>query len=487
MAEYKYGVYGVIGNDVAQNASQVGVAPVYFGTAPINLLADSTGTVNVPLKISNLSDAQKKLGHFSDSAKWGKYTLCEAVAAHFANKNGNVGPIYVVNVLDPETHKASTKTTKSLTFANKKATIETDDIILGSIAIDDKVLGTDYVVDYDFNTGILTITDKGAEAIGTVTVSYDTIDTSAVTADTVVGSTKEDGSVCGIAAIKLVYQTCNVIPTYIAAPGWSHDKKVYDALVAASQNINGHWCAFVYADIPVDGVSNIEAAKTWKNTNGYNSGFSKVYWPMAKDGNNVYHLSTLAMVEKMRCDLENDNVPFETEGNKAIPVTSLYFGENVKSVVFDKLDANNLTADGIATAIFWGGNWRMWGDHTAAYTFGGSHKAREIFDVNMLMLFYIVNSFQKDWGLTIDEPMTLSLRDTIVNREQEKLDALVAQGALIGTPTVDFLETNNPDGDVMNGNFRWDVSATITPPLKSATCVVCYTDAGFASYFGGDN
>ena len=167
-------------------------------------------------------------------------------------------------------------------------------------------------------------------------------------------------------------------------------------------------------------------------------------------------------------------------------MSGLYFGEGVSAVLFDKADANKLTADGISTAIFWGGNWRVWGDHTAAYTYGGGHKAREVFDVNMLMLFYITNSFQKDWGLTIDEPMTLALRDTIVNREQEKLDALVAQGALIGNPTVEFVETNNPIGDVMNGNFRWDISATITPPLKSATGVVCYTDAGFAAYFGGE-
>ena len=130
MSDYKYGVYGAIGNDIVQNASQAGVAPVYFGTAPVNFLSDFGGTVNTPLKISNMSDAQKKLGHFSDSAKWSKYTLCEAVAAHFANENGNVGPIYVVNVLDPATHKKSTQTSKSLTFANKKATIETDDIIL---------------------------------------------------------------------------------------------------------------------------------------------------------------------------------------------------------------------------------------------------------------------------------------------------------------------------------------------------------------------
>ena len=487
MADYKYGVYGMIGNDIAQNASQAGVAAVYFGTAPVNLLADPTGTVNVPMKISNLSDAQKKLGHFSNSARWGKYTLCEAVAAHFANKNGNVGPIYVINVLDPATHKKSSKTTKSLTFANKKATIETDDIIICTLAIDDKVLGTDYTIDYDFGTGVLTITDKGAEAMTTVSVSYDTVDTDAVTASTVIGETNEDGSVSGIAAVKLVYQTCNVIPTYFAAPGWSDQKAVYDALVAASQNINGHWCAFVYADIPVAANKTIAAAKAWKSENGYTSGFSKVFWPMVKDGNTAYHLATLALVEKIRCDLANGDVPFETEGNKAIPITGLYFGEGVIANGFDKSDANDLTAAGISTAIYWESNWRVWGDHTAAYTYGGSHKAREIFDVNMLMLFYIANSFQKEWGTTIDKPMTLALRDTILNREQEKLDVLVAKGALIGSPSVEFLESNNATADMMNGDFRWDISATITPPLKSATGVVCYTDAGFSAYFGGDN
>lgn len=486
MADYKYGVYGMIGNDIAQSASQAGMAPVYFGTAPVNLLADAAGTTNVPIKISNISDAQRKLGHFSNSAKWNKYTLCEAVAAHFANKNGNVGPIYVINVLDLEAHKKSEKTTKTITFANKKATIEADDLILSSLTIEDKVLGTDYTVDYDFGTGILTITDKGPEAMTTVTVSYDTVDTDAVTAETVIGGTKEDGSVSGIAALKLVYQTCNTIPTYLAAPGWSHQKAVYDALVAASQKINGHWSAFVFADIPVEGCKTIEAAKTWKNTNGYTSGFSKVFWPMVKDGDTIYHLATLALVEKIRCDLENDDVPFETEGNKAIPVTGLYFGAGATAYNFDKADANELTAAGIATAIFWESNWRLWGDHTAAYTYGGGHKAREIFDVNMQMLFYITNSFQLEWGTTIDKPMTLALRDTILNREQEKLDVLAAMGALIGSPSVEFIETNNATEDMMNGNFRWDISATITPPLKSATAVVCYSDAGFSAYFGGE-
>lgn len=484
MADYKYGVYGEIGDDIAQNASQAGMAPVYFGTAPVNFLADFSGKVNVPVKISNLSDAQKKLGFFANSAKWQKYTLCEAIAAHFANKNGNVGPIYVINVLNPSVHKKSTETTVSLTFANRKASITADDIIVSTFAIDDKVLGTDYTIDYSFSTGILTITDIGTTAMTTVSAGYYAVDFDEIDADTVIGETDASGNASGIAALKLVYQTCNVIPTYLAAPFWSDTKSVYDALVAASQKINGHWSAFVFADLSIT-PKTIAAAKTWKQTNGYTSGFSKVFWPQVKDGDTVYHLATLALVEKMRCDLANDDVPFETCGNKAIPCTGLYFGDS--SVGFDKSEANELTAAGITTAVYWEGNWRVWGDHTAAFTYGGSHKAREIFDVNMIMLFFIANSFQKEWGTTIDKPMTLALRDTILNREQEKLDNLVAKGALIGKPVVEFVESNNATADVMNGDFRWDIAATNTPPLKSATGVVCYTDAGFAAYFGGEN
>ena len=152
MDNYKYGVYGKIGDDIAKNASEAGTAPVYIGTAPVNFLSDYSGKVNVPVKISNLSDAVKKIGHFSDSTKWAKYTLCEAVAAHFANANGNVGPIYVINVLDPDKHKSAAATTKTLTFTNRKATLPALDIILATVAIEDKVLGTDYTLSFDFGT-----------------------------------------------------------------------------------------------------------------------------------------------------------------------------------------------------------------------------------------------------------------------------------------------------------------------------------------------
>ena len=50
-----------------------------------------------------------------------------------------------------------------------------------------------------------------------------------------------------------------------------------------------------------------------------------------------------------------------------------------------------------------------------------------------------------------------------------------------------FLESENSTTDVMNGDFRWDIAVTPTPPLKSASVYVAYTDAGFSVYYeGGD-
>lgn len=63
----------------------------------------------------------------------------------------------------------------------------------------------------------------------------------------------------------------------------------------------------------------------------------------------------------------------------------------------------------------------------------------------------------------------------------------VSMGALLGSPVILFLESENSTTDVMNGDFRWDIAVTPTPPLKSASVYVAYTDAGFSVYYeGGD-
>ena len=150
-------------------------------------------------------------------------------------------------------------------------------------------------------------------------------------------------------------------------------------------------------------------------------------------------------------------------------------------------EGKELTQNGISTAVAWGGEWVLWGDHTAAYTYGADVDPRAIFDVSMRMLMHITNDFQREWSPRIDEPMTRALKDEIINREQEKLDGYVSMGALLGEPQIVFLESENSTTDIMNGDFRWDIAVTPTPPLKSASVYVAYTDAGFSVYYeGGD-
>lgn len=486
--EYLYGAYGHLGDTVAQSATQAGTTPVYVGCAPINLVRGyaDIDVVNYPVKLSNLPNAQQTIGYSDD---WDSFSLGEVISAHFDNANGNIGPIYVINVLDPDVHRKADVTTVNLAFSNGRATIKSDTIILDTLALEGKVEGVDYSVDYNFTKGMVIINSIGADKItGSVVTSYNEVDASLVTADDIIGGVTANGEYSGLGALQLLYQEKFAVCNLFAAPGWSENPEVYNAMNAAASQINGHWYALVCADMPLnDGtedVNTIAKAVKWKKDNGYTNERSKVFWPMAKGSNgHLYHLSTMAVVEFMRTDYSHDSVPMETCGNKTIPVVAQYFGEGSKNRGFDQVSSKELTSNGISTCVFWGGSWVLWGDHTAAYVYGDDVDPRCIFDVSMRMLFHITNDFQREWGTEIDGPFTKQLRDRIINREQEKLDALVARGALIGNPAVLFLESNNSTEDMMNGDFRWDIPVTPTPPLKSATAYVAYTDAGFSAYF----
>lgn len=484
---YKHGAYGEITESRVKSARQADVVAAYIGTAPINLIRGykDKGLVNMPIKLTNMSDVQSNLGY---SADWGSFTLCEAFAQHFDNTVGNVGPIYVVNVLDPDASARAEKTETELTFSNQRAEFESSDIILDTFAIAEKAEGVDYKLTYNFAKGTVVVQLlKGEDA--SLQCSYKTVDASTVEEADIIGQTTEDGQYTGLHAMSLLYQYHNAVLNMLAAPGWSDKPAVYKAMVSTVQQLNGHWDGFVNADIPMKGddgspIDTIAKAIKWKTDHGYTSEFSKVYWPKVKDGSGrVFHLSTAGQATMLRVDLSHDGVPFESPSNKEIMATAQFFGADSKNRGFDQQTGNSLNEKGITTAVFWSGQWVLWGPHTAAYTYNGSMDARAIFDVNLRMLMYITNSFQLDHGTEIDSPMTPQDKDTILNAEKEKLDTLTGIGALIGSPSVEFLETENSITDMMNGDFVWHFAVTNTPPFKSGTARVTYTDEGFAAFF----
>lgn len=536
-SEYLYGTYGNLASSVVSATAEAPSVALYVGTAPVNLVRGyaTAGVINNPVRLSNLIDAQSIIGTASD---WDKYTLSEAIQAHFANANGNIGPIYVINVLDPSIHRKPAAITKTLNFVNGSASFESEDIILDTLAIAGKAEGTDYNISYNFSTHKVTIMSANADdpLDGAIAVTYNEVDVTAIDENTIIGTKTETGVYTGLQAAELVYQKYNAVVNLFAAPKWSQYPVVYRALIAKATKLNGHWDGFVYADIPltyesvtysevdspsgdpaaqefyelVDGeyvltedttvdpsktyytkstvtASNdtIQKAVNWKAANGYTSERSKVFFPKAQgtDGN-IYFISTLALAETLKLDLNHGGVPMETCGNKELPANKQYFGAASANAGYSVTEANNLCKYGITTMAFWGGSWKIWGDHTAAYAFNSDDvDPRAIFDVSIRMLLYLTNRFQIKWAPTIDKPFTVQLKDTILVREQERLDALVAMGALVGNPRIVFEAGHNTIDDIMHGNFRWDIQVTPTPPLKSASAYVAYTDAGLSAYF----
>ena len=228
---YLHGAYGEILDSKVNSAQQADAVAVYIGTAPVNLIRDyaDKDLVNMPLKIQNMGEVQTKLGY---SANWQDFTLCEVFAEHFDNTVGNVGPIYVVNVLDPAAHRDTEKTTKTLTFKNNRAEFESSDIILDTFAIADMAEGVDYSLSYNYAKAAVVVQllkDSTAESIS---CTYNTVDASAVLPADIIGQQTEDGEYTGLSAAALIYTKFNAVLNTLTAPGWSHHPEVYRAMVS---------------------------------------------------------------------------------------------------------------------------------------------------------------------------------------------------------------------------------------------------------------
>ena len=487
MADYKHGTYGEFAASVGEVATQSNTVAVYVGTAPVNLIRGYAECVNAPVKLANIADVRRYFGY---SDNWDAFTLCEAFYLHFNNPDSaNIGPVVAINVLDPAKHVKADETTQTLTFVKGRATIDSDTIILDTLVLAGKVEGTDYSVSYDFDKGHVVINSIGTPITGDVQATYSEVDAAAVTAADIVGDVTAEGVYTGLGCVGLIYQELGLITNLIGCPKWSSTKTVYAAMIAAGTKINGHWDAFIAADIPVlDGATKIDtiaAANAWKETNGYDDEVHKPFWPMGMlASGKVVHASTLYIWRQMLVDASNNGIPMESASNKPVPVVKQYFGEGSTNRGFDQQQANELNANGITTIVYWGGRWVLWGPHTGAYKHGAIEDNRSVFDVSIRMMMHVSNSFQLDHALVIDQPMTRAMADTIKNREQEKADALAAVGALIGTPKVEFLESDNPTSNLVEGSFVWVNKNTPTPPFKDGTIKVAYTTEGFNSYFG---
>ena len=474
---YLHGAYGdqqAIGTRVATESQS---AVVLVGTAPVqNLLPDDNGdwNVNKPILVNDISEAKKYFGYSDD---WAKYSLCEAM--HVFLELAGVGPLVMINVLDPKsTHKSSTVTTKTATPSSGRITIANcEDAILDTIVVKtqdtppvEKVKGTDYTAVYNAAKKSIIIQELTAGALGSAAldITYYTVTASTITSTDIIGADDGAGTHTGLYAIKDVYNLCGVIPAIFMAPGWSEVPAVHATMATLSLKINGHWDAWMFTDIPISDNGTpvtMASAKTWKDANGYTKKNETVSFPMVVGTDSKkYHLSVIRCANFLQLLAENDGIPYHTASNTAAGiVANLWLGASSVGKVFDDQYINeNLNKNGICSAAFVGGRWVIWGAHSAEYDQVNGFQARRVYDV--------------------DQPLSANDIQSITAEEQSRLDALVKIGALTyGVATLDTSEAAK--SDMYNGDFLFIFDVTTTPIAKSLTVLVNWVDDGFATYF----
>ena len=90
---------------------------------------------------------------------------------------------------------------------------------------------------------------------------------------------------------------------------------------------------------------------------------------------------------------------------------------------------------------------------------------RARYDSNIRVLQTITNRFQQKYRFDIDNPMTLTMRNSVIQEENDYLAYLKSVGSIIGDASCQFLADDNPADNVTLGQFVWSISATVTPPM----------------------
>lgn len=470
---YKHGVYvSEVPTSVIPPVEATAGLPVVFGTAPIHL-ATEPAPANKPILCYTYEEAVKQFGYSND---WGKYTLCEFIKSHFALFN--VAPVVLVNVLDPIKHKKSVSG-ETITLVNDQAILANTGVLKESVVVKSQdgsttyVAGTDYLLTFDDeDRAVINRLDTGSiPAAATLKVDYEHLDPSMVTASDIIGGVDiETGAYEGLELLNKVFPMFRMVPGMVLAPGWSQDPMVAAVMVAKASNINGHFKCIAITDLPTNEVTKYTDAPAWKENNNYTSSRQVVCWPKVKLGDEIYHLSTQLAGLICKTDAENDDLPYVSPSNKNLQANGAVLSDGTE-VTLGPDQAAYLNGQGIITALNFIGGWKAWGNRTGAYP--SITDPKDAFLPIRRMFDWIANTLVLTFWQKVDYPINRRLIDTIVDSANIWLNGLAARGFILGG-RIEFIQSENPDTDLMDGIVRFRVYVTPPSPAREIDFIVEY-------------
>lgn len=484
---YRHGVYiSEVPTSILPPVVSEAAVPVVFGTAPINMAEDMGAATNRPILVYNYQEAVEKLGFVPADPETGifEFTLCEFMRSHFALFAS--APVVFVNVLDPEEHSELVED-EQVTLINDRVSLRAgtllDEVIVKS---DDGT--TTYVAgdDYDLTFGaggevVINRIDGGAISENAqLSVTYSYLAPNKVTsADIIGGIDPNTGLPTGLELLEQVFPRFRIVPGQVLAPQYSTDPAVAAVMAAKASNINGHFKAISLTDIPTVEVADYTEAPAWKNENNVTSEQQVACWPMVKMGDEKFHLSTQLAGVICRTDAANSDVPYKSPSNENLQATAtilrtgdeVYLGPN---------SAAYLNGEGIVTGLNFIGGWKAWGNRTAAYP--GNSDPKDAFIAIRRMFNWIGNTLILTFWQKVDDPLSRRQIDTVIDSANIWLNGLASQGFILGG-RVEFLESENPITDLMDGISRFHVYVTPPSPNREIDFILEYDPAYLSGLF----
>ncbi|MCP4747300.1 MAG: phage tail sheath family protein [Desulfobacteraceae bacterium] len=468
---YKHGVYVSEQQTSIVPPRRISAAlPVVIGTAPVHQVSEGSWPVNTPVLAYTYQEAVAAFGYSDD---WENYTLCEFFKAFFGLYG--VGPVVVINVLDPAAHRFTFSETKS--FSNNALTLENSGLLSDPIVKDAESSADNeiiYNIDIDYSvdrqTGVITRLENSVIGIDTkVTIDYTHIDPGAVTTE----------DVCkGLEKIETVFPKFRLIPGQIVAPGWSHNSGVATVMAACASKINGLFDAVSIVDIDnsVTDYTLVAKNKKLKNLCRKNQ---IVCWPkVCLDGKEYWMSSHIAgLIAKV--DADNSDIPHSSPSNKNLQIDSAVAGGS--EVWLSLEQANSLNAQGIVTALNFVGGWKCWGNRTSVYP--SETDVKDAFIPIRRMFNWIGNTLITTYWQKVDFPITRRLIETVVDSANIWLNGLTAREYILGG-RLEFAEDENPATDIMDGIIRFHCYITPPSPARQIEFILEYDPAYLQTLFG---